>query len=104
MVLDDERVINPEGLRMPDEFVRHKVLDAVGDLALAGRVACVESIAQDYEDKIQLAVTVEDDPGKDLGFRRACAGRFAASSPNHQHSEADSEHGSERNASGHAVE
>ncbi|WP_298952617.1 UDP-3-O-acyl-N-acetylglucosamine deacetylase [uncultured Methylobacterium sp.] len=29
-------VVNPEGLRYPDEFVRHKILDAVGDLALAG--------------------------------------------------------------------
>jgi UDP-3-O-[3-hydroxymyristoyl] N-acetylglucosamine deacetylase len=28
--------VNPEGLRFPDEFVRHKVLDAIGDLALAG--------------------------------------------------------------------
>ena len=37
VVLDDTRVLNPEGLRMPDEFVRHKVLDAIGDLALAGR-------------------------------------------------------------------
>ncbi|MCB1445664.1 MAG: UDP-3-O-acyl-N-acetylglucosamine deacetylase [Rhizobiaceae bacterium] len=33
---DDHRVINMEGLRWPDEFVRHKALDAVGDLALAG--------------------------------------------------------------------
>lgn len=33
---DDHRVINVEGLRYPDEFVRHKTLDAVGDLALAG--------------------------------------------------------------------
>lgn len=33
---DDNRVINPEGLRYQDEFVRHKTLDAVGDLALAG--------------------------------------------------------------------
>ena len=33
---DDERIINPEGLRYADEFVRHKTLDAVGDLALAG--------------------------------------------------------------------
>ena len=32
----DDRVLNPEGLRYDDEFVRHKVLDAVGDLALAG--------------------------------------------------------------------
>jgi UDP-3-O-[3-hydroxymyristoyl] N-acetylglucosamine deacetylase len=29
-------VINPEGLRYADEFVRHKALDAVGDLAMAG--------------------------------------------------------------------
>ncbi len=33
---DDNRIINPEGLRYEDEFVRHKTLDAVGDLALAG--------------------------------------------------------------------
>jgi UDP-3-O-[3-hydroxymyristoyl] N-acetylglucosamine deacetylase len=33
---DDNRVINVEGLRYADEFVRHKTLDAVGDLALAG--------------------------------------------------------------------
>ena len=33
---DDNRIINPEGLRYADEFVRHKTLDAVGDLALAG--------------------------------------------------------------------
>ncbi|MCI4679509.1 UDP-3-O-acyl-N-acetylglucosamine deacetylase [Rhodoblastus acidophilus] len=34
--IDDDRVLNPEGLRFSDEFVRHKMLDAVGDLALAG--------------------------------------------------------------------
>jgi len=36
VVLDDARVVNPEGSRGHDEFVRHKTLDAVGDLALAG--------------------------------------------------------------------
>ena len=36
IVVDETRVLNPEGLRFADEFVRHKVLDAVGDLALAG--------------------------------------------------------------------
>ena len=36
LVVADSRVLNPAGLRFPDEFVRHKVLDAVGDLALAG--------------------------------------------------------------------
>jgi UDP-3-O-[3-hydroxymyristoyl] N-acetylglucosamine deacetylase len=36
LVITDNRVLNPEGMRYPDEFVRHKVLDAIGDLALAG--------------------------------------------------------------------
>lgn len=37
VVFDDERLLNPEGLRYADECVRHKVLDVIGDLALAGR-------------------------------------------------------------------
>ncbi|MCT8996883.1 UDP-3-O-acyl-N-acetylglucosamine deacetylase [Chelativorans intermedius] len=42
---EDHRVINMEGLRYPDEFVRHKMLDAVGDLALAGArfIGCFRS-------------------------------------------------------------
>ncbi len=36
VVMDGERVLNPEGLRFPDECARHKALDLVGDLALAG--------------------------------------------------------------------
>jgi UDP-3-O-[3-hydroxymyristoyl] N-acetylglucosamine deacetylase len=36
IALGDDKIINPEGLRHPQEFVRHKMLDAVGDLALAG--------------------------------------------------------------------
>lgn len=36
IVVDGARVLNPGGLRSPDEFVRHKLLDVVGDLALAG--------------------------------------------------------------------
>jgi UDP-3-O-[3-hydroxymyristoyl] N-acetylglucosamine deacetylase len=36
IIVDGDRVLNEEGLRFDDEFVRHKVLDAVGDLALAG--------------------------------------------------------------------
>jgi UDP-3-O-[3-hydroxymyristoyl] N-acetylglucosamine deacetylase len=37
IVIDDFRVLNAEGLRMDDEFVRHKLLDAVGDLYMLGR-------------------------------------------------------------------
>jgi len=36
LVISENRILNPEGTRFPDECVRHKVLDAVGDLALAG--------------------------------------------------------------------
>lgn len=40
------------------------------DIALKGKVAFVEGIEQDYEDKIHLAVTLEDDPGRDMGEDR----------------------------------
>ena len=36
IVVDDEKILNPEGLRFQDEFVRHKILDAIGDLSLIG--------------------------------------------------------------------
>lgn len=36
ILLDDTRILNPEGLRFKDEFTRHKILDAIGDLYLAG--------------------------------------------------------------------
>lgn len=36
IIIDDTQILNPEGLRFQDEFVRHKILDAVGDLYLAG--------------------------------------------------------------------
>ena len=38
-------VVNPEGLRFDDEFVRHKLLDAVGDLSLAGAPICGRFVA-----------------------------------------------------------
>jgi UDP-3-O-[3-hydroxymyristoyl] N-acetylglucosamine deacetylase len=36
LVVDGDRLLNPELQRFPDEFVRHKILDAIGDLTLAG--------------------------------------------------------------------
>ena len=46
------------------------------DIALKGKAAFVESIEQDYEDRIHLAVTLEDDPGRDLGGDRILGHRF----------------------------
>jgi hydrogenase maturation protease len=48
----------------------------VFDLALAGKVAVVESIQQDMEGNVSLAVVLEDDPGRDLGVARQPGHRF----------------------------
>lgn len=45
LVVDSGRVVNPEGLRFDDEFVRHKMLDAVGDLAMLGAPVCGRFVA-----------------------------------------------------------
>jgi hypothetical protein len=46
------------------------------DLVLAGKTAIVEAIEQDYDERIHLAVTVEDDPGRELGQERMIGHRF----------------------------
>jgi hypothetical protein len=46
------------------------------DLALEGKTATIEAIEQDFEDRVYLAVTVDDDPGKDFGAQRQPGHRF----------------------------
>lgn len=46
------------------------------DLALAGRTAVVEAIERDFEDRVHVAVTIDDDPGRDLGLSRFPGHRF----------------------------
>lgn len=46
------------------------------DLALEGKTAIVEAIEQDLEDRVYLAVVLEDDPGRDLGEMRQIGHRF----------------------------
>src|SRR5271170_558928 len=48
----------------------------VFDLALAGKIAAVEWIEQDYEGKLHVCVVVEDDPGRDIGLMRQPGHRF----------------------------
>jgi len=48
----------------------------VFDLMLAGRMATIEAIEQDYEGGIQFAVVIDDDPGRDLGLLRQPGHRF----------------------------
>ena len=48
----------------------------VFDVVLAGRVAIVESVEQDFDNRTHIAVIIEDDPGKDLGLQRQPGHRF----------------------------
>ena len=48
----------------------------VFDLALAGKIATIEAIEEDYEGNVHLAVVVDDDPGRDLGLLRQPGHRF----------------------------
>lgn len=46
------------------------------DMEMEGKVAIIEAIEQDFEDKVQFAVVLEDDPGRDMGMLRQTAHRF----------------------------
>jgi hypothetical protein len=46
------------------------------DIALEGKTAIIDSIEQDFEDRVYLAVTVDDDPGRDLGAQGKPGHRF----------------------------
>lgn len=46
------------------------------DLALAGQIAVIEAIEQDFENQVHLAVVLDDDPGRDLGELRQPGHRF----------------------------
>jgi hypothetical protein len=46
------------------------------DMALSGKIAIIEAIEQDLDDQIQLAVVIEDDPGREFGMMRQPGHRF----------------------------
>jgi hypothetical protein len=56
--------------------LRPKAGGDILDLALAGRTATIDSIEQDYEGRIHIAVVIDDDPGRDLGLLRQPGHRF----------------------------
>ncbi|HTA89930.1 MAG TPA: hypothetical protein VK745_10155 [Polyangiaceae bacterium] len=56
--------------------LRPKARADIFDLALAGRIATVRAIQQDFEDRVHLSVTVDDDPGADLGIEGLPGHRF----------------------------
>lgn len=64
VVLDDKKVLNPEGLRYTDEFVRHKILDAIGDMSLLGLnfIGAYEAFAGSHALNHKLTLALLKDP------------------------------------------
>lgn len=64
IVLDDKKILNPEGLRFPDEFVRHKILDAIGDMSLIGMnfIGNYEAMAGSHDLNHKLTVELLKNP------------------------------------------
>ena len=64
--MDQKRILNIEGLRYEDEFVRHKILDAIGDLRLLGHpyVACYSSFAGSHDLNHLLTKELLNSPSK----------------------------------------
>ena len=73
-----ERVRVGDAELKPGDRVRLRPLGRadIMDLALEGKTATIEAIEQDFEDRVYLAVLVEDDPGRDLGELRQPGHRF----------------------------
>lgn len=59
VVVDGEKVLNPEGLRFPDEFIRHKVLDLLGDLWLLGSPVAARVRAHRASHRLHVALARE---------------------------------------------
>ena len=64
IVLDEKKVLNPEGLRFSDEFVRHKILDAIGDMSLIGMnfVGNYEALAGSHDLNHKLTLELLKNP------------------------------------------
>jgi hypothetical protein len=56
--------------------VRPRTGGDIMDVALAGKTGIIESLEQDYEGQIQVAIVMDDDPGRDLGMLRQPGHRF----------------------------
>ena len=71
VVVGDRQIKTGDSVRL-----KPRVGADVFDLALANKIAIIESIEEDYEGRVHLAVVLDDDPGKDLGLLRQPGHRF----------------------------
>jgi hypothetical protein len=64
-------------LRIGDRVrINPKTQADILDMALAGKIAVIEAIEQDFEDRVQLALVLDDDPGREFGMMRQPGHRF----------------------------
>jgi len=64
-------------LRVGDQVrLRPRPQADILDLALAGKLATIEAIERDFEDRVHVAVTIDDDPGREFGLQRMPGHRF----------------------------
>lgn len=81
VVIDDTRILNPEGLRFENEFVRHKILDAIGDLTLMGMPIIGDYTAfagsHDLNHKLTLAILSDSKNYEIISLGDAKAKEFA---------------------------
>ena len=73
VVVDDHRVLNEDGLRYEDEFVKHKILDAVGDLYLLGKslIGSFEGYksGHDLNNKLLRKLLLNTDAWEEVGYK-----------------------------------
>lgn len=69
VVVDEEKILNPEGLRFEDEFIRHKVLDCLGDLWLLGRpvIGRIKAYKANHSLHVELARLIKARLGMEVG-------------------------------------
>ena len=83
IVVDDQRVLNAEGLRYDDEFVKHKILDAIGDLYIAGKPLLASYTAfksgHALNNKLLRTLLADAERLRDRDLRRRVAGAARAS-------------------------
>ena len=75
-ILDSVRINGAEFKQGERVRLKPRARGDVFDLALAGKSAVIESIEEDYEGHVHLAVVVDDDPGRDFGMLRQPGHRF----------------------------
>lgn len=85
IVLDEFRVLNDDGLRYVNEFVRHKILDAVGDLYLAGHPVLGRFVGYKsghaLNNKLVRALLAQTDAWEEVSFDRAATAPLAYGTP-----------------------